>query len=130
MHEKGSIVDLTGLRLARTLNWETNKDGLVVLLVPKFRNRYLVKWLVPHLAQPNFRVMLDAHGSLVWNCCNGVTTVGEIARKMEQTFGVPIDSLNERVGLFIGKLMRDKFLIIEETTNQQLEKEKNCVKSN
>jgi len=128
--ENGSIVDLSDLRLARMLNWETNQDGSVVLLVPKFRNRYLVRWLVPHIAQPSFRVKLDAHGSFVWNCCDGATTVSEIARKMERTFGEPIDSLNERIGLFIGRLMRDKFLIIEKTTIQQTDKEKNCVKCN
>lgn len=103
-----NLLDLKPLR--NLLHWETGENGLIVLLVPKFQNRYLVKWLMPRLAKPNFRVKLDAYGSFVWSQCDGNTTVAEMAERMREKFGEKAEPLYDRIARFLQRLEREDFL--------------------
>lgn len=87
-----------------------SENGRVTLIVPKFKNKYLVKWFVPLLAKPNIKVKLDALGSFVWSRCDGRTSVGQIGQDMAEAFGEPLDELYDRIGRFISKLANDKFV--------------------
>jgi hypothetical protein len=102
--------NLLELKPRRNLRWEMRENGLVTLIVPKFKNKYLVRWFVPMLAKPNIKVKLDEFGSFVWNKCDGGTTVEKIGEEMAQRFGEPLGSLYERIGRFVAKLSHDKFL--------------------
>jgi hypothetical protein len=97
----------------RNLQWEIDENGQAVLLVPRFTNRLAVKWLMPRISKPNFHVKLDQYGSFIWNQCDGKTTVAEIAKSMAERFEQPVDSLYGRIGLFLQKLVRDKFLVFD-----------------
>lgn len=105
-------VNLLHLKLTRNLKWEM-KDDHVVLLVPKFKNRILVRWLVPMLAKPVIRVTLDPLGSFFWNSCDGNTTVAEIGERMAERFGESVEPLYDRIGKFIGTLVQDEFLLVD-----------------
>ena len=112
MKRTATPVNLLELKPSRNLEWEEGEGGLVVLLVPKFRNHYIVKWFVPMLAKPNIRVKLDALGSAVWTQCDGKTTVGEMGEAMVKEFDESLDSIFERIGKFIQRLARDGFLLL------------------
>ncbi len=103
-------VNLLELRPARSARWERGPDGRVTLLVPKFRNRLAVRWLVPLLARPDVTVRLDDEGSFVWDRCDGGTTVLAIAEQLQRTVGGDADALVDRVGRFIEKLARAQFV--------------------
>jgi hypothetical protein len=105
-----SLFDITP---KRNLQWEVDENGQAVLLVPGFTNRVAVKWLMPRISKPNFHVKLDQYGSFIWSQCDGTTTVAEIARSMAERFEQPVDSLYERIGLFLQRLVRDKFLVFD-----------------
>jgi hypothetical protein len=105
--------NLFELKPQRNLEWETAEGDRVVLLVPKFRNRWIVKWFVPMMAKPNIRVRLDAFGSYCWQQCDGKTMVRDIGERMAARFGEPIDSLVERIGKFVATLARDKFVLLD-----------------
>ncbi|MBI4811805.1 MAG: PqqD family protein [Ignavibacteriales bacterium] len=105
-------INLLDLKPFRVLQWERSDDEKIILLVPKFKNRYLVQWLMPRLKRPNFKVKLDEFGSFVWNHCDGNTTVSEISEKMKEKFGENFDPSYERIGKFISRLTHDKFLSI------------------
>jgi hypothetical protein len=105
--------NLLELKPKRNLEWETQPNQNVVLLIPKFRNRWLVKWFVPMLAKPNIRVKLDERGSFVWRQCDGKTTIEEIGKQMSSTFSEPLDSTYDRIGTFMKKFTRDKFLLVD-----------------
>ncbi|MBM2846267.1 MAG: hypothetical protein HW407_1579 [Bacteroidetes bacterium] len=105
-------VNLLQLRPTRNLQWETMDEG-VVLLIPKFRNRLLVRWLVPMLAKPTIRVKLDPLGSYFWICCDGSTTVAVIGERMAGKFGETVEPLYDRIGKFVRMLARDKFLTLD-----------------
>ena len=113
-------VNLFALKPLRNLKWETRDNELIVLLIPKFRNRLAKKWFVPMLARPHIRVKLDAFGSYLWSRCDGNTTVEEIGEQMARKFGEPVESLYDRIGKFVQTLARDKFirLDIKQTTIQ------------
>ena len=111
--ENARSINLLDVKPTRNLQWETRESELVTLLVPKFRNRYLVKWFLPLFSNPNFRVKLDAYGSFVWHHCDGNTTIFEIGERMKKKFGEAVDPLYERIARFIQKLEREKFLVLD-----------------
>ncbi|NUM79269.1 PqqD family protein [bacterium] len=94
----------------RRVEWEKRDEQLVTLIVPKFKSEFTVKWLVPMLAKPNFKVKLETNGSFVWLQCDGQTTIETIVQRMHERTGDSIESLRERVGSFIAKLEKDGFL--------------------
>ena len=106
-------VNLLELKPVRNLNWETLDDQRVALLIPKFRNRLAVKWLLPVLSKPQIRLKLDAYGSFVWSRCDGRTSVEEIGEAMSEKFGEALDPLYERIGKFLRKLEHEKFLVLK-----------------
>jgi hypothetical protein len=99
--KKRTSVNLLELTPVQRVPWETGEGGTVVVLVPKFRNEILVRWLVPHLKYPVVRVKLDALGSFVWKLCDGKTTVGEMADRMTVEFGDTAASAQERIRKFL-----------------------------
>lgn len=96
----------------RNIQWETGENGQVVLLVPKFQNRFLVKWIQPRLSRPYFRVKLDAYGSFIWQQCDGSATVAQIAVLMKDKFSEEMESMYKRINVFIRRLDESKFVLI------------------
>jgi hypothetical protein len=112
--EQSQKINLLDLKPFRNLKWETGEKDSVILLVPKFHNRYLVKYILPQLRKPFFHIKLDEHGSFIWNLCNGNKTVGEISDKIKEKFGDNFDPTYERIGKFVNQLVRDKFLALND----------------
>ena len=110
--EEKQPANLLELRPKRNLEWETQPNANVVLLIPKFRNRLLVKWFVPMLSKPNIRLKLDERGSHIWRQCDGNTTVARMGEEMSTKFGEPLDTTYERIGKFVQQLARDKFVML------------------
>jgi hypothetical protein len=111
--EQEPLSTLLELRPRRNLRWETREDGSVTLIIPKFKNKYLVRWFVPMLAKPNIKVKLDVLGSFVWTRCDGQTSVEQIGREMAAAFAEPLEPLYERIGLFLARLAKDNFVELE-----------------
>ncbi len=114
--ESAQALNLLELRPIRNTRSETNEDGLVTLFVPKFQNQWTLRWLIPLLAKPNIRLKLDKYGSYIWNACDGNTTVRDIGQKMGEYFGEEVDSLYERIGLFIRRHDESQSLLITDGT--------------
>lgn len=89
-------------------------DGeTVVLLYPKFRNKLFVKFLLPSMKKPDWKIRLDEIGSWVWQHSDGTATVREIAEGLRQHFGEKVEPVYDRLGLFLRKLESDKFIAYE-----------------
>jgi hypothetical protein len=99
-------INLLELTPAQRVSWETAENGTVVVLVPKFHNELLVKWLMPRLRYPYVRVKLDPLGSFVWKQCDGKTTVAAIADRMKAEFGESLQQVHDRIRTFL--LMLEK----------------------
>ncbi len=103
-------LNLLTLRPARNVRWETLADGRVVLIAPKFRNRILIKVLVPFLKHPDVRLTLDRLGSDIWNMCDGETEVRAIAERLEGTYGKDMDPEFNRLARFFRTLERERLV--------------------
>ncbi len=111
----------------RNLKWETSDKGNIVLIVPKFRNRVAVKYLLPLLPKPNMSVHLDAFGSFVWQRCDGAQSIKNIAGKLREKFGASVEPADERTGQFIRQLTKEHFITL--FMHHDINKEKKHVTS-
>lgn len=103
-------VNLLDLIPERTAKFEESSDGLVTILKPKFRNKLLVKYLIPRLKSPNFKVNLDQFGSFVWNQCDGKNTVEQIGNLLKDKFQDNIEPVYDRLAVFVQSLARYRFI--------------------
>ncbi len=95
-----NLLDLTPVRMRE---W-SEEEGRVVVLMPKFRHRWVAPWLQPLLRKPHVRVKLDALGSAVWRSCDGTTPVRRIAETVRAEFGEAAEPVLDRIGAFLRKL--------------------------
>ena len=117
--EETQAVNLWELKPLRIAKWETTEEGKVVVLVPKFKNPFLAKWILPFLAKPFFRIKLDDIGSLIWQQCDGATPISTIAETLRAKFGEAVDPVDERINKFLNHLERGDLLSVKrmESTN-------------
>lgn len=106
-------LNLLDLKPTRNINWENGEGDLIVLLKPKFSNRWLAKLFLPRMKRPHYRIKLDDFGSLVWNCCDGKTTVRQIGASLQKKFGDKVEPVYERLGVFLRQLEENKFVIFQ-----------------
>lgn len=91
----------------------SSEEGKITLLVPKFKNAWLRKWLIPTRRSPHFRIRLDENGSAVWELIDGERNAGEICDIMRDR-GIDGEGLEERVTGFLSKLYRNRFIVFKE----------------
>ncbi len=77
--KKQTQINLLHLVPVQNTKCEIKEDGLVVLFKPKFANSLLVKYLLPRMKRPYYKIKLDDIGSFFWLKCDGTRTVKEIA---------------------------------------------------
>ena len=111
--------NLFALRPRRGARWERGADGLVTVLVPKFTNRFVVRWFVPLMARPDVAVRLDVEGSFVWDRCDGAATVEEIAAQLHERLGGDEAAVGKRVGRFVVGLARTGLLTMDTSGDQR-----------
>lgn len=99
-------LNLLDLKPQRQFEFEVGADDSVVLLIPKFRDKFLGRYLQPYLKRKFYKVKLDRLGSFVWLNSDGRTTVNEIAERLRQKFGAEADPALERVTKFMQHLQR------------------------
>ncbi len=103
-------INLLDLIPIRCVDWKKNKEGLVILLKPKFKSTFSKKYIISHLKRPFYKVRLDAVGSFVWENLNDTNTVQEIAKLMQDKFGEKLKPLYDRLSIFLQHLEKNKFI--------------------
>jgi len=91
---------------------EPGEAGTVVLIRPKILSKRWA-WLVRLMKKPNYRVRLDARGTAVWQACDGVRTVGQVAEEVGQAFPGEPDTI-VRTSLFLRELAQGRFITLME----------------
>lgn len=89
-------------------------DNIVTLLIPKFENKFLVKFVMPRLKSPTINLKLDELGSSAWLSVDGKKSVGDIASELVLNFGDKIQPVEERLTKFFTELYMQQFLTFEE----------------
>jgi hypothetical protein len=104
------FADVRTLCPEQLARWEETPDGRVVLLRPKFTHPFMVRWVLPRLKKRDFRIALDAAGSLLWKASDGHTTVETIGLRLQQELGLAPETVFLRIAVYLQNLEREKFI--------------------
>lgn len=96
--------NLLELKPVRNFEFLVQDDNKVTLLIPKFRDKILGKYLQPIIKRKFYKVKLDTIGSFVWSNCDGQSTVSEIVERLRSQFGNEVEPAHERVAKFVQHL--------------------------
>lgn len=106
-----NTLELTPIRL---YSEEKSDDEIVTVIVPKFKNKFAVKYISPKLKSDHFKIKLDKFGSAVWQMMNGKTKVDQIIKNLKKKFGDDIKEEQERTTKFIFQLYEQGFISFNE----------------
>jgi hypothetical protein len=93
---------------------ETEQSGFVSVLIPRFTNKALVRYLSPRLKNPHVKAKLDEFGSEVWILIDGQKNVEQIAKALKQKFGERVDPVHERLTKFLTQMYNYSFISFKE----------------
>ena len=88
----------------------TEKEGeLSVITFPRFRSRFMQKYLVPKRKSAIVRIRLDAHGTAVWNLIDGNRSVAKITEILAEHFQHE-ENYEYRIANFVLQLYKQGFV--------------------
>lgn len=102
--KKTNQINYLNLTPIRLFDFEIENDNRVTLLIPKFTNIILQKYILPKLKSPYIKIKLDKLGSSTWLKCDGNKTVNQICNELLNEFGEEISPVEERVTKFLSQL--------------------------
>jgi len=106
----------------RNVSEFTLENGKITLLLPKFKNVWLRKWLVPPGKSTHIRLHLDDTGSRIWDLIDGTRNASEICDSLV-TFlmnnNQKTDDLEYRVVKFLTDMYKKRIILLEQA-NQHL----------
>lgn len=111
---KTPLADYLQYTPVRCYEYAEQKNGLVDVLVPRFRDKFFGKILQPHLRHKYINANLDEIGSEAWKCCDGETKATEIAKVLSEKFGEKVHPADERLNMFLNQLYKNKFINFKE----------------
>ena len=85
------------------LEWSTNKEGLVEIIMPKFNSKLGKSFCKVIKKENSFTANMDKYGSLVWKNCDGKKNVGDILNIMQKEFPNE-ENLDQRLILFLQQM--------------------------
>lgn len=106
-----NTLDLTPIRI---YSEEKDNDGIVTVIIPKFKNKFMVTFISPKLKSDQFRIKLDKFGSAVWLMMNGKIKVDKIIKELKQKFDDELQEADERVVKFVFQLYEQGFISFKE----------------
>ena len=97
----------------RMLDWREREAGRCILLRPKFGRSSVGRWLASRVVEPHYRIRLDEIGTFVWKACDGETSLASIADRMREEFGPRAEPAEQRLAVFVRKMLRSRMLALE-----------------
>ncbi len=93
---------------------EKNDSELVTVIIPKFKNKFAVKYISPKLKSDHFKINFDKFGSAVWVNIDGSKKVDRIITRMKEKFGEELPEAEDRIIKFIFQLYSQGFISFKE----------------
>lgn len=105
--EKTNLLDIIPFRCSTIT---TGMEGdCVVIAFPRFRSKWMRRWLLPKGMSPDIHVRLEEHGTAVWELIDGQRTVRDIIEKLAVHFNHEAN-YESRVIAYIYRLQKDRFI--------------------
>lgn len=118
-NKRFSEVNYLELTPVRNYNHLVEDENKVSVLVPRFTNKFLVKYLVPKLKSPDIKVKLDKFGSAAWLKVDGNKNVQTICNELLSEFGEEINPVVDRVTKFYSQLYQYQFISFKELNERK-----------
>ncbi|QQS34881.1 MAG: PqqD family protein [Ignavibacteriales bacterium] len=109
--KNSNTLDMTPVKLHKE---EVDEADLVTVLIPKFKNKFAVKFISPKLKSDVFRIKLDKLGSFVWMKMDGKNKVHQIVKEASEKFKDEIQPAEERVSKFLFQLYEQRLISFNE----------------
>jgi hypothetical protein len=98
----------------RRFDHKTNDQGIVTVLVPRFKDYLGKRLLQPRLKYPYITLELDELGSDTWLLSDGKRDVREICRILKEKYQENIHPAEDRVTRFFSHLYMQKLITFNE----------------
>jgi hypothetical protein len=108
-----NFLDMIPVRNVKEFTREGEK---ITLFVPKFKNGWMIKWLIPANRSKHFSIHLDEMGSRVWELIDGETNTGDLCNKFSQLQPEEESkdtSVELRVTEFLRQLYKNRFIVFK-----------------
>lgn len=105
------------LRPVRILNHESREDGLVNLMMPRFKNKYWSRMFQTRSRSEFIRIKLDPSGSRTWMLIDGEISVLRICEKLMEQYPDDFTHTEEtenRVTKFLSMLYEQRYITFRE----------------
>ncbi|MDQ7815951.1 MAG: PqqD family protein [Melioribacteraceae bacterium] len=109
--KKANYLDLHPLRLHGE---EISDENIVTIIIPKFKNKFIVQYIVPKLKSPDIKLKLDEIGTATWLLLDGKKNVREISNLLMEKFGDKIEPVNQRLTKFLTGLYEQRLITFQE----------------
>ena len=109
--KNANYLDLTPIRLESE---EIDENNIVIILVPRFKNNFAKKYIIPKLKSSHIKLKLDAIGSVVWLSIDGKKKVREMLPELVNKFNDDNESMEKRLTKFLTLLYDYKLITFEE----------------
>lgn len=110
MKKSKNMLDMIPIKNEKIL-WEI-KDDKVVLTINRDRgfDHFMHKLFKTPLKTT---VDLEEFGSFIWQKCDGINTIYDISKELEETFGERIQPAVERLLVYIKSLCNNNFITLK-----------------
>ena len=94
--------------------WTCGDDGRVTLVVPRFKQEWLLKLIRRLKRSETVKVHLDETGSRVWREIDGKRSIEEIGKSLDAKEDETVQQRYERLSAFMMILHRNQFVAFRE----------------
>ena len=99
-NKETNLLELIPIRVS---DWKDNDEGLITLILPKFKSK-IGKAFASLFKNPMYEVKLDTIGTFLWRECDGKNNIYDISQDMQKEFGDDIEPVYDRIKKFINML--------------------------
>jgi len=105
------------LRPVRILLHESREDGLINLMMPRFKNKYWSRMFQPRSRSEFIIIKLDQSGSRTWMLIDGEISVLRICEKLMEQYPddfTQTEETGKRVTKFLSMLYEQRYITFRE----------------
>lgn len=92
---------------------QIEESGKVTILVPKFRNEKVSKFMLGKRSRFIY-IHLDDIGTFTWLQIDGHRSIAAIAQAMREHFGEDLKAPEERVNKFMSRLYQERYITFKQ----------------
>jgi hypothetical protein len=113
LFKKKEVINLLELTPKRERNFIVQENGIVTILIPKFKTPFFQKF-IPKNKSKEIKISFDELGSAVWIEIDSNKKVEEIVNNLGEKLGEKIHPAEERITKFLTQLNSHKFISFKE----------------